>query len=193
MKLFLKGTRCHTAKCGVELRNYAPGQHGQQRSKLSSYGVQLREKQKLKRMYGVLEKQFKLYFDKAQRLKGVTGEKLLELLETRLDSVVFSMGFASARQQARQLIRHGHILVNKKRISIPSAIIKVGDVIEVKDSEKTKKRIQENMAASASRELPQWLKVNKDAFSGEVLSIPKREDIKIPINEQLVIELYSKV
>ncbi|HRZ86363.1 MAG TPA: 30S ribosomal protein S4 [bacterium] len=191
-KLFLKGTRCFTAKCGIELRNFAPGQHGQQRTKLSEYGQQLREKQKLRRIYGILERQFKFYFVKAQRQKGVTGEKLLQLLETRLDSVVLSLGFASARPQARQLIRHGHIKVNRRKVNIPAYNVKAGDVIEVKDAEHTKKRIRENIEASASREIPVWLRVNKEALKGEVVSVPTRADIKVQVNEQLIVELYSK-
>jgi len=191
-KLFLKGTRCYTAKCGIEVRNYAPGQHGQLRTKLSAYGEQLREKQKLRRIYGILERQFKCYFSKAQRFKGVTGEKLLQLLETRLDSVVLNLGLASARSQSRQLIRHGHILVNKKKVNIPSFNVSAGDIIDIKDKEDVKKAVRANLEASASREVPVWLKLDKDALKGEVVSLPTRRDIKVPVNEQLIVELYSK-
>lgn len=192
MKLFLKGTRCQTAKCGVEVRNFAPGQHGQNRVKLSAYGEQLREKQKLRRMYGVLERQFRVYFKRAQSFKGVTGEKLLEILETRLDSVVYNLGLASARQQARQLIMHGHVKVNKVKVNIPSFNVKAGDIIEVRDSEATKKRVRVNLETSASREIPGWLKLNKEELRGEVVSMPKRGEIQVPIREQLIVELYSK-
>jgi small subunit ribosomal protein S4 len=174
------------------VRNYAPGQHGQLRTKLSAYGEQLREKQKLRRIYGILERQFKCYFSKAQRFKGVTGEKLLQLLETRLDSVVLNLGLASARSQSRQLIRHGHILVNKKKVNIPSFNVSAGDIIDIKDKEDVKKAVRANLEASASREVPVWLKLDKDALKGEVVSLPTRRDIKVPVNEQLIVELYSK-
>ncbi len=169
--LFLKGNRCFAAMCAVWLRNYAPGQHGQQRTKLSPYGEQLREKQKLRRMYGVAEKQFKFYFKKAQKFRGVTGEKLLELLETRLDSVIYYLGMTIARPQARQLIRHGHIRVNKRKVNIPSFNVKAGDVIEVRDTEATKKRVKENIAAASSREIPGWLRLDKEAVRALALGL----------------------
>jgi len=192
-KLFLKGTKCTTEKCTVVKRAYPPGQHGQgRRQKLSNYGLQLREKQKVKRMYGVLEKQFRLYFDTASKSKGVTGKVLLQLLERRLDNVVFRLGLGLSRSQARQLVRHNHICVNSRRVNIPSFLVDKDDIIEVKTKEKAKNKFKEIMEQSKERTVPSWLEFNATGLSGKVLRLPEKEDIQQTIQEQLIVELYSK-
>jgi small subunit ribosomal protein S4 len=192
MKLFLKGDRCFKDKCAIERRNYPPGQHGRRRSKLLGYGIQLREKQKVKRIYGVLENQFRLFFGRAERMKGITGENLLQLLERRLDNVVYSLGFASSRAQARQLVRHGHILVNGRKVNIPSFVTSKGQVIEVKGKSRSNEQIKVAVETAKGRGVPAWLEVSPEQFRGVVLELPKREDIKLPVQEQLIVELYSK-
>ncbi|MBN2283956.1 MAG: 30S ribosomal protein S4 [Deltaproteobacteria bacterium] len=192
VKLFLKGDRCYSDKCAFERRGYAPGEHGQMRRKKSDYGVQLREKQKLRRMYGLLEKQFAGYFVRADRQKGVTGSNLLLLLERRLDNMVYRMGFASSRNEARQLVRHSHFLVNGRKVNIPSYIVNVGDTIQVKEKSRTMGCIIEAMDTVARRGVPEWLELNKDAFTGTVKALPTREELTMPIQEQLVVEFYSK-
>lgn len=192
MKLFLKGDRCYSDKCAFDRRSYAPGQHGQRRGKLSDYGVQLREKQKVKRNYGLSEKQFRLTFSKAERLKGVTGENLLMSLERRLDNVVYRLGFGNSRAQARQLVRHCHFLVNGKKVNIPSYIIKPNDVVELKEGSRNIQVITDALDAVVRRGMPQWLELDKSGFKGTVKSIPVRDDITMPIQEQLIVELYSK-
>ena len=192
MKLFLKGDRCFKDKCAIERRNYAPGQHGRRRSKVLGYGIQLREKQKVKRIYGLLEKQFRLYFERAERGQGITGENLLRQLELRLDNVVYSLGFAASRAQARQLVRHGHIEVNGKKINIPSYQGRKGDVIQVREKSRKNDQIRQAVETAAGRGVPSWLQLNPEQFQGTVLDLPKREDIRLPIQEQLIVELYSK-
>lgn len=191
-KLFLKGDRCYTEKCAVERRKYPPGQHGQSRGKLSDYGVQLREKQKTRKSYGLLERQFRRYFAEAERQKGTTGEVLLQLLERRLDNVVFRMGFAVNRREGRQLVGHGHFLVNGQKVNIPSYIVKPGDVIEVRESSRSIPLIADNISKMEHREIPAWVEVSGSEFKGKVVHVPSREDIHLPIQEQLIIELYSK-
>ena len=193
IKLFLKGDRCYTDKCGFERRSYPPGQHGQRRSgKISDYGIQLREKQKAKRIYGVLERQFRKYYDKAERQKGITGTNLLVLLERRLDNIVYRMGFASSRNQARQLVRHNHFTVSGKKVNIPSFQVKIGDVVEVKDGSRKIGIIKDAIETFVRREKPTWLDVDGDNFRGVVKAFPNREELTMPINEQLIVELYSK-
>ncbi len=194
VKLFLKGTRCTTDKCSVDRRNYAPGQHGQKqkRRKLSDYGMQLREKQKAKRIYGLLEKQFRNYFFMAERSNGVTGEILLQLLERRLDNVMFRLAFTTSRQGARQLVRHGSVLVNKRKVNIPSFLIKERDIIEIKPKEKLKKKIKDDIELAKERGIPGWLKVDHANLKGEVKRLPVKDDIGYVIQEQLIVELYSK-
>jgi len=192
LKLFLKGDRCYSEKCAFERRGFAPGDHGQIRKKFSDYGVQLREKQKLKRMYGLLEKQFHGYFVKADRQKGITGTNLLLLLERRLDNMVFRMGFANSRTEARQLIRHNHFLVGEKPVNVPSYLIKVGDEIRVREGSRKVERIIEAMETVARRGIPQWLEIDKTNFRGVVKTLPAREELTMPVKEQLVVELYSK-
>ncbi len=192
IKMFVKGDRCFTEKCSFERRGYAPGEHGQNRRKFSDYGVQLREKQKLKRMFGLLERQFKNYFEKADRQKGVTGSNLLILLERRLDNIVFRMGFANSRPEARQLVMHSHFTVNGKKVNIPSYLVEAGSVIEVKERSRKVARIAESLETVARRGIPQWLELDKDNFRGVVKVLPTREEITMPIQEQLVVELYSK-
>lgn len=192
MKLFLKGHRCYTDKCAFERREYAPGQHGQGRPKLTEYSLQLREKQKVKRMYGLLERQFRGYFRKAERQKGVTGENLLRLLEYRLDNVVYRLGFATSRNDARQLVRHGHILLNGKKVDIPSCLVREGDTIELRERSKALLRVQDALATQEGRGIPHWLEFDKTNIRGRVIGIPAREDIGLPIQEQLIVELYSK-
>jgi small subunit ribosomal protein S4 len=193
MKLFLKGDRCFGEKCAFERRPYAPGQHGQRRGgKVSDYRLQLREKQKVKRIYGVLEKQFRRYYERAERLKGITGTNLLILLESRLDNVVYRMGFAASRIQARQLVRHNHITVNGKKANIPSFQVKVGDVVEVKESSRKAPPILEAMETVVRRGIPSWMEVEKENFRGTLKALPNREDLTMPIQEQLIVELYSK-
>ncbi len=192
-KLFLKGTKCFGQKCAMTKRAYAPGQHGAARKqKLSNYGVQLREKQKVKRIYGVLEKQFRGYFEVASKTKGVTGKVLLQLLETRLDNAVFRMGLANSRSQARQIVRHNHICVNSIRVNIPSYLISVNDIIQVKTKEKALNKIKENLEISKDRTVPSWLEFNLNELSARVVRLPEKEDIQQPIHEQLIVELYSK-
>ncbi len=192
LKLFLKGDRCYSEKCAYERRGYAPGEHGQIRKKFSDYGVQLREKQKLKRMYGVLEKQFRGYFEMADRQKGITGTNLLVLLERRLDNMVFRMGFASSRTEARQLVRHNHFLVNSKPVNIPSYLVKTGDSIEIREGSRQVERIIEAMETVARRGVPSWLELDKENFRGGIKALPSREELTMPVQEQLVVELYSK-
>ena len=192
MKLFLKGERCLTSKCALERRAYPPGQHGQGRTKRSDYGLQLREKQKVRRMYGVLEKQFRLYYQRAARMRGVTGENLLQLLERRLDNAVYRLGMATSRKDARQLVSHGHLLINGRRVDIPSILIKEGDVIEVRERSKKLTRIEGSLELKAAGEMPGWLELDRDAMKATVKALPTREDIQIPIQESLIVELYSK-
>ncbi len=192
MELYLKGERCYTDKCAIKRRNYPPGQHGQARAKVSSYGTQLREKQKVRRIYGILEKQFRGYFEKADRMKGVTGENLLSLLEKRLDNVVYRLGFSSSRNEARILVRHGHFLVNGKKVNIPSYQLKVGDIVELREKSRTLDVVIESMEAVARRGIPPWLELDKDSFKGLVKANVSREDLTTPIQEQLIVELYSK-
>jgi len=192
MALYLKGDRCYTDKCAIQRRNYPPGQHGQGRAKISDYGLQLREKQRVKRMYGILEKQFRGYFEKAERMKGVTGTNLLVLLERRLDNVVYRLGYANSRSQARQLVRHNHILVDGRTVNIPSFLVKVGQVVEVAGGKRDMALIRDALEASARRGLPPWLELNKEEFKGRVSLLPTREDITMPIQEHLIVELYSK-
>lgn len=191
-ELFLKGDRCYTDKCAIKRRNYPPGQHGQGRSKTSDYGVQLREKQKVKRMYGLLEKQFRGYFERADRMKGVTGTNLLTLLERRLDNVVYRLGFASSRAESRQLVSHGHFTLNGRKATIPSMQVKTGDRIELREKSHKVVQINESLDAVVRRGIPQWLELERDAFKGSVKVLPVREDISTPIQEQLIVELYSK-
>jgi len=192
LKLFLKGERCYTDKCAIERRNYPPGQHGQARPKFSEYSIQLREKQKLRRIYGILEGQFRRYFQMADRAKGVTGETLLQLLERRMDNMVYRMGFATSRSEARQLVRHGHFSVNGRKVNVPSFLVKVGDIVAVTERSRKVVRIQEALDLAQRRGVPDWLEVSSEAFTGRVKSIPVRADLTMPINEKLVVELYSK-
>ncbi|MBI1845346.1 MAG: 30S ribosomal protein S4 [Candidatus Rokubacteria bacterium] len=191
MKLFLKGARCFTDKCAIERRNYPPGQHGLNRGKLTAFGVQLREKQKAKRIYGVLESQFRKYFAWAEREKGVTGENLLRLLECRLDNVVHRCGFAASRRESRQMVAHGHFQVNGRKVSVPSYIVRVGEVVQLRSTSKMQARVDDNMNAGRAQ-IPQWLEVDPNDKKGLVRGLPLREDIQIPVNEQLIVELYSK-
>ena len=193
LKLFLKGERCYTEKCAYDRRNYPPGQHGQDRKKFSDYGTQLREKQKVKRMYGILENQFRNIFKEADRQKGITGETLLVLLERRLDNIVYRLGFANSRDEARQLVRHNHFLVNQSKVNIASYLVKPGDVIELREKSKKVVRILEALEGVARRGVPQWLELDKDQMTGQIKALPAREDmISIPIQENLIVELYSK-
>lgn len=189
-KLFLKGERCYSSKCAIERRNYAPGQHGQSRKKVSEYGLQLREKQKAKRFYGLLETQFRNLFEKAEKRKGITGENLLIMLESRLDNVVFRMGFAASRKEARQLVTHGHFTLNGKKVDIPSLEVKAGDVIRVKEKSQSSPKFKEIRDMNIST--PAWITVDTDKLEGKVVSIPTREEIDTPIAEHLIVELYSK-
>ena len=191
-KLFLKGDRCFSAKCGVERRAYPPGQHGQGRTRFSDYGVQLREKQKVKRMYGLLEKQFARTMLRAARMKGRAGENLLILLERRLDNVVFRMGFATSRAEARQLVRHGHFELDGRRASIASMLVKPGSKVTVREKSQKVSRIVGALETLEGRSLPQWLEIDKDKFEGTMMALPTREDITMPIQEQLIVELYSR-
>jgi len=193
MKLFLKGERCYTDKCAIEKRNVPPGQHGRARkAKMAGYGVQLREKQKVKRTYGVLESQFRRYFEAADRQKGVTGELLLQFLERRLDNVVYRLGFATSRAQARQLVRHGHFKVNGKKVDIPSYQVRLGDAVALKSGSAENPVIQHAMEEVKGRGIPEWLMLDSAAFSGRISSLPTREQINLPVQEQLIVELYSK-
>lgn len=191
-KLFLKGDRCLTDKCAVERRKYSPGQHGQRRRKLSDYALQLREKQKAKEIYGILEKQFRMYYFKAEKMKGVTGTNLLQLLERRLDNMVYRMGFAANRNQARQLVLHGHFTVNGGRVNIPSYLVRTGDVIVPREKSKKLVAIEENISKIEHRGLPGWIEMDTNNLTGKVLNYPSRDDIELPVQEQLIIELYSK-
>jgi small subunit ribosomal protein S4 len=191
-KLFLKGDRCFSAKCGIERRAYPPGQHGQGRARFSDYGVQLREQQKVKRMYGLLEKQFADTMSRASRMKGRAGENLLVLLERRLDNVVFRMGFSTSRAEARQLVRHSHFLINGRRASIPSMLVRPGAKISVAEKSRKIARIAGALETLESRSVPQWVEINKEGFEGTVKSLPVREDITMPIQEQLIVEWYSR-
>ena len=192
MKLFLKGDRCYSDKCSFDRRGYPPGQHGQRRTKFSEYGVQLREKQKVRRIYGISEKQFRIIFANADRQKGITGANLLGMLERRLDNVVFRLGFTSSRTQGRHFVRHNHFTVNGKKVNIPSYLMKAGDVIELKEKSRNVAAITESLETIVRRGIPQWLELDKDGFKGAVKSLPAREDVTLPIQEQLIVELYSK-
>jgi len=193
LKLFLKGDRCYSDKCAFDRRGYPPGQHGQgRRGKVSDYGIQLREKQKVKRMYGLSEKQFRLFFKRAERKKGITGTNLLVLLECRLDNVVYRLGFVNSRAQGRHFVLHNHFLVNGKRVNIPSYQIGVNDVVEVREKSRSIKSIEDSFEAVVRRGIPQWLDLEKDNYKGVIKSYPVREDITMPIQEQLIVELYSK-
>jgi len=193
MKLFLKGDRCFKEKCAIERRGYPPGQHGQRRGRRSlGYGPQLREKQKVKRIYGVLEKQFRNYFKDAELQRGVTGDNLLISLERRLDNVAYSLGFASSRAQARQLVRHGHILVDSKKTTIPSYQVRVGQEIAVKESSRKNEFIRASVETARGRGIPEWMELDPENFLGKVAALPTREDIKLPVEEQLIVELYSR-
>jgi small subunit ribosomal protein S4 len=191
-KLFLKGERCYTNKCAISRRAYAPGQHWQQRKKISEYGIQLREKQKARRFYGVLENQFRRYFEIAAATKGITGENLLQILESRLDNVVYRLGLATSRPEARQLVRHGHFTVNGKKVNIPSYLIKAGDIISVKEKSKNSPKFKAITEIAGSKVIPQWLEFDAANLSGRVVSLPSREEIDLPIKEHLIVELYSK-
>ncbi|SHH54246.1 30S ribosomal protein S4 [Clostridium grantii] len=190
MKLFLKGDRCYTDKCAFSKRSYAPGEHGQSRKKLSNYGIQLREKQKARRVYGILEKQFRKYYEKADHMKGVTGENLLRLLEMRLDNVVYRLGFGASRTEARQLVTHGHFLVNGKKVDIPSYQVSVNDVISVREKSRSGEKFK--VFAENPKAQPSWLQGDVANFQGTVVAEPQRSDIDVPVNETLIVELYSK-
>lgn len=192
LKLFLKGERCYTDKCAIERRNYPPGQHGQARPKFSEYSIQLREKQKVKRIYGLLENQFRRTFAAAARAKGITGEALLILLERRLDNVAYRLGFATSRAEARLLVRHGHVLVNGKKINIPSYAVRTGDLVSIKERSRQMGRVLTAMEAAQRRGIPEWADLDRDAFTGRIKLLPTRSDITMPINEKFIVELYSK-
>jgi small subunit ribosomal protein S4 len=192
MKLFLKGDRCFSDKCSFDRRGYPPGEHGQKRTKVSDYGMQLREKQKVRRIYGISEKQFRISFKRADRQRGITGTNLLSLLETRLDNTVFRMGFVNSRNQGRHFVRHQHFTVNGKKVNIPSYQVKKGDVIALREKSSKIQAISDSLEAIVRRGIPQWLEIDKEKFTGKVVSIPVREDITLPIQEQLIVELYSK-
>jgi small subunit ribosomal protein S4 len=191
-KLFLKGTKCSTQKCPLSKRSYAPGQHGQNKPKLSNYGLQLREKQKVKRIYGVLEQQFRRYFNLASKSKGVTGKVLLQLLERRLDNVIFRLGLAGSRTQARQIVRHNFVYINSKRVNIPSYLVNKDDIIQIARQEKSQGMIKKNMELTKDRSMPSWLEFDAKELQAKVLKLPEKEDIQQPIQEQLIVELYSK-
>lgn len=192
MKLHLKGNRCYTDKCAIERRQYPPGQHGQRRVKFSEYGLQLREKQKIKRIYGILERQFRGYFRKADRMKGITGQNLLLFLERRMDNIVYRMGFADSRSEARQLVRHGHFQVNGKKVSIPSYLVDKGDQVTVRDKSRKVTRIGQAIESVDRRGIPLWLELDKNKYTGLVKNFPDREELTMPMEEQLVVELYSR-
>lgn len=193
MKLFLKGERCHSDKCAIERRNVPPGQHGKdRRPRMLGYGLQLREKQKLRRIYGILEHQFRLYFEKAAGAKGITGEKLLELLERRLDNVFYRMGLATSRAQARQAVRHGHMQVNGRKVNIPSFLVKPGDVVEVRQGSRENAAILASREATGHQATPAWMEVDRENLRARITNVPQRADIAVPIQEQLIVELYSK-
>ncbi len=192
-KLFLKGERCYTGKCAISRRSYAPGQHGQGRKKVSEYGLQLRAKQKTRRYYGVLEKQFRHYYDLATRVKeGKTGENLLAILETRLDNVVYRLGWASSRAEARQLVVHGHFMVNGRRVDIPSYLVSVGDVVSISEKSRSSEKFKSLVEANGSRPVPQWLETKAESYEAKIVALPKREDIDLEVEETLIVELYSK-
>jgi small subunit ribosomal protein S4 len=191
-KLFLKGDRCFKEKCAFERRGYAPGQHGRRRGKIQGYGIQLREKQKVKRMYGVLERQFRNYFAKAAKAKGITGAILLQMLERRLDNVVYRLGFASSRTMARQLVSHGHILVDDRKLDVASALVKPGSVVSLRESSRKNEQIKICLDTAQGRGVPSWLELDAEQFRGTVKQVPSREEITMPIQEQLIVELYSK-
>jgi small subunit ribosomal protein S4 len=192
IELYLKGDRCFTDKCAIKRRGYPPGQHGQRRPKHSDYGVQLREKQKAKRIYGLLEKQFRNYFEKAERMKGKTGDNLLILLERRLDNVVYKLGFAATRRESRQLVRHGHFNVAGRRVNIPSFLVSVGDVVELREKSRKIPSLNESLEAVVRKGIPAWLELDRDNYRGSIKTLPARADIREPIQEQLIVELYSK-
>ena len=192
MKLFLKGDRCFSDKCSFDRRGYPPGEHGQKRGKFSDYGTQLREKQKVRRIYGVSEQQFRLFFKEADRQKGVIGSNLLNLLERRLDNVVFRMGFVNSRNQGRHFVRHNHFTVNGRKANSPSLLVKKGDMVELKEKSRNIQAISDSLEAVVRRGMPQWMELDKDNFKGTVTGMPAREDITLPIQEQLIVELYSK-
>jgi small subunit ribosomal protein S4 len=193
MKLFLKGDRCFKEKCAIERRAYPPGQHGNRRGRrIMGYGLQLREKQKVKRIYGVLESQFRNYFAEADRRKGITGENLLIMLERRLDNVIFSLGFAGSRAQARQIVRHGHVMVDGRKVSVPSFQVKAGHAITVREASRKNPLIRSSVETARGRGIPEWLELDAENVAGKVLRLPAREDIKLPIQEQLIVELYSR-
>jgi small subunit ribosomal protein S4 len=193
MKLFLKGERCYTEKCGIEKRNFVPGQHGKTRkAKLLGYGLQLREKQKVKRIYGVLENQFRRYFEQAARQRGITGFVLLQLLERRLDNVIYRLGFATSRAQAREMVRHGHFVVNGRKVNVPSYLVKAGETVGVKPTSQKSVTIQHAMEEVKGRGIPEWLQIDAEKFTARVSSLPTREQINLPVQEQLIVELYSK-
>lgn len=191
-KLFLKGDRCYTEKCGLTKRNSRPGQHGTRRGKMSEYGLRLREKQKLRRFYGLTESQFSTVYEKATKLEGQTGHNFLQLLERRIDNVVYRLGFGVSRSQARQLVAHGHFTVNGRKLDIPSALLKPGDVITVAEGSREVVLLKENSEAAAVRSIPAWLSFNPDSMAGNVLTVPIREQIEVPVNEQLVVEFYAR-
>ncbi|MCR4443135.1 MAG: 30S ribosomal protein S4 [Peptococcaceae bacterium] len=192
LKLYLKGDRCYTDKCAIDRRAYAPGQHGQSRKKISEYGIQLREKQKARRIYGIMEKQFGNYFEKAERQPGITGENLLRMLERRLDNVVFRLGFGSSRAEARQLVRHNHFTLNGRKANIPSMLVKVGDVIQVREKSRELPKFQEIKENAAHKNPPAWLELDSEQLTGRVVALPTREQIDVPIEEHLIVELYSR-
>jgi small subunit ribosomal protein S4 len=192
LKLFLKGDRCFKEKCAFERRGYAPGQHGRRRTKVQNYGIQLREKQKVKRMYGVLERQFRGYFARAARSKGITGTNLLQTLERRLDNVVYRLGFASSRSMARQLVSHGHIQVDGRKMSVPSALVKPGSVVALREKSRKNEQVKICVDTAKGRGVPAWLELDADQFQGTVRQLPERDEILMPIQEQLIVELYSK-
>lgn len=192
LKLYLKGDRCYTNKCAIDRRAYAPGQHGQRKSKQTEYGMQLREKQKAKRIYGILEKQFRKYFDMAAKKKGITGSNLLQILETRLDNVVYRLGFGTSRKEARQLVLHEHFTVNGIRVNISSYLVSVGDVIQLKDKSKKSAKFKEVIESTSSKVVPKWLEVDFEKMEGKVIALPEREDVDIEIKDHLIVELYSR-
>ncbi len=192
LKLYLKGDRCYTNKCAIDRRAYAPGQHGQRKSKQTEYGMQLREKQKAKRIYGILEKQFRKYFDMAAKKKGITGSNLLQILETRLDNVVYRLGFGTSRKESRQLVLHEHFTVNGIRVNISSYLVSVGDVIQLKDKSKKSAKFKEVIESTSSKVVPKWLEVDFEKMEGKVIALPDREDIDIEIKDHLIVELYSR-
>lgn len=191
-KLFLKGSKCYTGKCILGKKDYPPGKRGKRPSKLSDYGLQLREKQKVRRMYGVLERQFRIYFRMAERKKGITGENLLQILERRLDNIVFRLGFALSRRQARQLVGHGHFQVNGKKVDIPSYLVKAGDIISVREKSRKVGKFKEIMEVTEKRDVPNWMELERDKLTGKAVKIPSREEMAIPVREQLIVELCSR-